>query len=215
MIKCFLVRPTSRYRQSLRRYSNDQRDCPGKMGYHDAHFDLGISEQPGYSYESARPANSDPRWPAKCDSCEFHFAESDEYQLFEEHIYVDDGGVEHTLRDRTPGMMWEMPWLHDPLTDEPVVIDSAARTMLSPYYYRDWQLKRAPICVVCPNGAEWIVDQRANNGEGWEVRGEAPTLACSPSIVVPGYHGWLGTNGAQPGYFTDDIEGRGPNGIAR
>jgi hypothetical protein len=81
---------------------------------------------------------------------------------------------------------------------------------LSVHYWRDWSDKRPPICVVCPNGEWWEVDRKSSNGEGWIVTGELPTITCSPSIVVDGYHGFL-----RAGEFTPDLEGRGPGGTPR
>lgn len=86
---------------------------------------------------------------------------------------------------------------------------------LSVHYWRDWSAKRPPICVVCPNGETWEIDRKSSNGDGWKVTGDLPNISCTPSIVVHGYHGHLGSNGAPPGQFTGDIEGRGPMGTGR
>ena len=84
---------------------------------------------------------------------------------------------------------------------------------LSKFYWENWSQKRPPIVVLCPNGAEWCVDAKSSNGMGWTVVGEPPLLSCTPSIDVPGYHGFLGINGAPPGHFTPDIAKRGPGGM--
>ena len=117
-----------------------------------------------------------------------------------------------------PGMAWFTPWVFDPLGDplmqgKRVMIagaDAKNAGYLSPHYWRDWAGKRAPICVVCPNGKWWQIDRKSSNGDGWAVTGELPNITCSPSIVVPGYHGWL-----RSGEFTPDIEGRGPSGTVQ
>lgn len=112
-----------------------------------------------------------------------------------------------------PGMGYLADWYYDPSGERQAagkhVMTREDGEFLSRYYWEDWADKRAPIIIICPNGREWCIDQKANNGEGWKVTGEWPNITCSPSIVVPGYHGFL-----QNGVFTDDIEGRGPCGVA-
>jgi hypothetical protein len=108
-------------------------------------------------------------------------------------------------------VMWEAYWFHDP--QDPG--DAAAREnalanpninhFLSRFYWKDWSHIRAPLCVLCPNGQEWCIDAKSSNGDGWTVTGEAPLVSASPSIVVPGYHGFLGSNGQPPGWFSDPI----------
>jgi hypothetical protein len=130
----------------------------------------------------------------------------------------------------TPGMGWYLPYYYDPFDELAKLRESGIRTreepmitkdrkgelgFLSKFYWRDWADKRPPIAVVCPNGEIWEIDRKSSNGEGWTVSGEWPNLSCSPSIVVEGYHGFLGISGAPPGKFTSDIEGRGPNGKPR
>lgn len=117
------------------------------------------------------------------------------------------------------GVMWYAPWYHDPRDPDDVArIDKAladikadpnARWYLSRFYWETWSRKRPPICVLCPNGREWCVDAKSSNGEGWQVTGDVPLITCAPSIVVPGYHGFL-----RDGVFTGDIEGRGATGAA-
>ncbi len=108
-----------------------------------------------------------------------------------------------------PGMAWYCPWLYDP-SEPGDQLENRAMKMsgyLSRFYFEDWASKRPPICVVCPNGQHWLIDSKSSNGEGWRVSGELPNITVSPSILIPGYHGFL-----QNGVFTADIEGRGPNG---
>lgn len=107
------------------------------------------------------------------------------------------------------GTMWYCPWYHDP-NDPSDIADLESghtRLFLSEHYIRDWARIRPPIMVLCPNGSMWCVDQKSSNGNGWTVTGEIPNITAMPSIVVPGYHGWL-----KDGEFSEDIEGRGPNG---
>lgn len=114
-----------------------------------------------------------------------------------------------------PGMGYLADWYYDPSGEREAngkhcIVTEAKRgesSFLSRFYWEDWADKRPPIIIICPNGREWCIDQKSSNGEGWKVTGEWPNITCTPSIVVPGYHGFL-----QNGQFTDDLEGRGENG---
>ena len=128
-----------------------------------------------------------------------------------------DGFYNTDRRIFLPGMAWMMDWYFDPPGEREragknvmIKLADRGRPFLSVHYWRDWSHIRPPICVVCPNGEQWEIDRPSSNGDGWQVTGDLPNITCSPSIVVPGYHGFL-----QNGRFTPDIEGRGPNGIAR
>lgn len=133
---------------------------------------------------------------------------------------VARGWYRNDRRMFTPGMAWFQPWYFDPsggrlAAGKYVMVrrppeDPNQRGFLSPHYWRDWSAKRAPICVVCPNGETWEIDRWSSNGTGWTVTGELPSITCAPSIVVEGYHGFL-----RDGEFTGDLEGRGENGTAR
>ena len=117
-----------------------------------------------------------------------------------------------------PGMGWLNPWYYDPTGERErsgqhvmhKAADRGKTHFLSVHYWRDWSGSRAPMTIVCPNGEQWEVDRKSSNGDGWVVTGEWPLITCSPSIVVPGYHGFL-----RDGEFTPDLEGRGPNGTTR
>jgi len=101
---------------------------------------------------------------------------------------------------RQPGAMWLCPWMFDPSKD---TMNPDGSNWLSIHYVKDHSKNRPPIQVRCPNGSVWVIDQKSSNGTGWIVTGEVPNITCSPSIVVPGYHGFL-----RDGVFTDDLEGR-------
>ncbi len=124
-----------------------------------------------------------------------------------------------------PAVAWYATWYFDPKDPADAVKRANAlkaladgtfgdNRYLSRFYWESWSGTRPPIAVICPNGVEWCVDAKSSNGHGWRVEGsvEDGTLKCSPSIAVPGYHGWLGINGAQPGHFTKDVENRLPYG---
>lgn len=129
-----------------------------------------------------------------------------------------------------PGSMWFCPWYHDPADPEDLAkVDPMIQKMtghetrhprhaegyswhLSIHYWRDWARVRPPIEVVCPGGSHWCPDQISNNGPGWTVTGTAPEIVCSPSIWVSQgagppreYHGFLGQQGAPPGWFSGPV----------
>ncbi|WP_156967925.1 hypothetical protein [Methylosinus sp. PW1] len=118
---------------------------------------------------------------------------------------VKNGFWRNDPRILTPGMAWYQPWYWHP--DGSGCLPRGSE-FLSDYYWKDWADKRAPICVVCPNGEQWEIDRKSSNGNGWVVVGELPDITVSPSILVNGYHGFL--RGVQ---FTADVDGRPPNGI--
>jgi hypothetical protein len=222
VIECFLVTSAERARVSLRRYHESSNvaalKCASELGYHNAQFYLGEYPQALDPIERVwRPPvvetipHTDERWPVKCEACDYRFALHDEWQVFNQHLYVDAQGGEHTLWERKPGMMWFAPWYYDP-TDPGDVAELPNRrqkknSYLGQNYWRDWASIRAPLSVICPGGSEWCVDAESSNndGVGWLVSGAAPKLSCTPSIVVPGYHGYLGSQGAPPGWFSNPL----------
>lgn len=214
-VKCFMVTETDRFRASLRRFVfSSKAKCPGPSEYHNADgpeigIVTGIKSADGFwSLDSIEkqytPPRDDPRWPKKCDSCEYLFTDDDEYQFFTDHIYVDEAGTEHSLRKPTPGMMWDAFWTSD----------------------YDKGPDGKSLVVICPNGAQWMIDGHASNctmrddtgpygvaHRCWTRTGTPPLIqvgkqfgkTCSAgggSIQAGDYHGFLGNAGAQPGYFT-------------
>lgn len=152
-----------------------------------------------------------------------HFITEEEYRAIEEKRrsgYPDNCAFKDFF---TPGMAWFNPWYFDPESEEDRrdYADRKSRgfsgkTFLSRHYWLDWSDFRAPITVVCPNGEQWCVDQQSSNGNGWAKTGrwdavnkKMDNLSAMPSILMPGYHGWL-----KDGKFTSDLEGRGNgNGV--
>lgn len=207
-VKCFMVHETDRCRLSLRRYWGN--DCGGS--YHNAQTPIGEGHYEVVHRDGQRDhvrviEQLDPnetRWPVKRDKCGAPVPDSAEKQLFSDRIWLDDAGKEHSLRERTPGMMWNAWWM--------------------PEAYRGPD----GLClnVVCPGGHEWMIDGPASNctmkedrgpyGQAhrcWTRTGTPPLIqvgkqwgkTCSAgagSIQAGSYHGFLGINGAAPGYFT-------------
>ncbi len=109
-VKCFFVEPTDRAKRSLRRYhssSDVTSKCPGRMSYHNAHTPLDVVERCFSPGDEAYPAladpqipHADPRWPFKCDDCDYRFIDTDPWQVFDEQIYVDKATGPRVLAPR-------------------------------------------------------------------------------------------------------------------
>ena len=112
-IPVFWLEATDQNRRFLRRYSSGRKGhCP-ESGCHNARVEIERGPDVvvnGYSIAESPPMD-DTRWPTQC-SCGYVFAEDDHYQLFSEHIYRrSDTGGEETIRDASPGAMWDAWWL--------------------------------------------------------------------------------------------------------
>lgn len=188
--ECFWVEPTGEATRTLRRYSHVEGEgtCPAdpdELSYHNASLDIGISpvvlcdhDQDGLKYIAAIDVDDyrgDPRWPAQC-SCGYEFTDEDSWQVNQCPIYESKDGRRTYVtkaygRRPIPGAMyhtWWRPWIRkeDGLT----------------------------ITVVCPNGEEWCIDEKASSGGYWTRTGTPPKLTVTPSIIAGDYHGFL-TNG--------------------
>lgn len=170
------------------------------MSFHNAQTFLDVIERPWdeeeHSWPQAPPSgvpHGDPRWPVKCEGCDYHFTENDEWQDFTRQIYVDRAtGKEYTLDERVPGMMWYADW------------------MPAAYKGPDGHC----LVVVCPGGREWMIDGQASNctmkqdvgpyGQAhrcWVRHGTPPNItvdkngktcaAGGGSIIAGAYHGFL------------------------
>lgn len=205
-VKCFLVTYTDRARLSLRRYWGDK-ECDGWI--HNAHTPIGEGrytlDPDGRHHRLIEQLDpNETRWPTKCDKCGAPVPDSAEKQLFSDCIYVDAAGTEYSLRKPIPGMMWDAWW--------------------APECWKGPDGKC--LTVVCPNGSEWMIDGSCSNctqkdDQGpygvahrcWTRTGVPPLIqvgkqfgktcaAGGGSIQAGDYHGFLGTQGAQPGEFT-------------
>lgn len=175
-IKCFMLEPTDRARESLRRFvwSDDANKCPLPWGYHNADVVLG---EVAYDVERANGDShdhADPRWPAAC-ACGYVFKPEDQWQHNHTQLYArSDTGALHNLGDAPVGAMWFADW-----------------------YLPNYKGPDGHVLVVKTPGGEWIVDSPANNGPGWTRSGVPPLVTASPSIGMHNadgswrYHGWL------------------------
>lgn len=179
--------------RALRRYHSlpDHAGWDCASGWHEARARLEDTpviwqeERRVYTIEPREWPHDDPRWPTHCE-CGYAFTADDEWQLFYERLYRDPrDGREYGLRDAPTGAMWDATWL----------ADIREYTERSP----DGRI----LHLMLPDGTEWNIDSKAQNGPGWTRTGEPPRVSASPSILSPGYHGFL-----RDGVLTDDLEGR-------
>lgn len=183
-IKCFMLQPTNRARRWLRRYYSAERPDGMRLcepnGYHNAmalidDADLIRTERGGHSLDSLTWPEDDPRWPEKCDHCDYRFHEKETRQLFYVPIYLTPDGKEVTIRSSglpgldsaPPGSMWYADWLSC------------------------WKGPDQRSLVLMTPGGEWCIDSPASNGPGWTRTGTPPIVTARPSIICGGYHGWL------------------------
>ncbi len=179
MIQCFLLEPTGRTVRCLRRYVwAGVHDCPG--GYHQAIVPVDVVEGEAPSMDTPAAFAGDPRWPATCEHCGYRFNDGDQWQVFAQAEYRrTDTGETMTLRTAPAGAMWLADWLADHPEQDHLVVKTP--------------------------GGDWDVDgQSSSGGAGWRRTGEPPQVVARPSIVMPGYHGWLGgSDGGRPGFLVE------------
>lgn len=188
VIQCFLLEPTDRARESLRRYRSSGKGdpCPLPHGYHDASVAIGeiglliVEGARGYNgYGDDKHHHSDPQWPTAC-ACGYVFGDGDEWQHNVDRLFRGSpGGQLVTLDEAAPGAMWYAPW-----------------------YENVYKGPDGRCLVVKTPGGDWIVDSKASNGTpdnpGWTRTGEPPRVTARPSIGIghgPNggfrYHGFL------------------------
>lgn len=192
--QCFLVRPTDRERRFLRRFESygfgSPRCCTASgLGYHNAEVRIEdgpcVRDSRGYISQGDSWPRDDPRWPTHC-ACGHEFRSDDTWQLFRDPIYVADDGSEHTLHGKVkPGLMVDAFWLKEVKT------------------YHERSPDGMVLMLYLPDGFTWTIDGGALNGPGWERTGTPPAITARPSILSPGYHGWLDN-----GVLSDDLDGR-------
>ena len=184
--KCFMLRETDRVARWLRRFTSAAevgvRLCEPR-GMHEAA--VRIEDGPLiWSHDRTSictdpmlwPAD-DPRWPEKCDACDYRFPDNTGGQMFYLKIWLMPDGREVTVHPhRWPGM------------------DKAPPGAM---WYFDWnQNWRGPdgrtLYCMTPAG-EWCIDGPSSGGDckPWTRIGTPPLVTANPSIVCSNYHGWL------------------------
>jgi hypothetical protein len=188
--QCFSMEPTTQVRMSLRRYTFAfvdgvvVRDC-SVHGSHDASVEIGDAEADSMprQYEGSPVhgdlwPHDDARWPARCE-CGYQFGPGDKWQFNPDTLYrrVDTGELV-TQRSAPAGAMRDAAsWLRNFKSG---YIAGADGKMLQ--------------CKL-PDGIWWTIDGPASNAPpdqlGWTRTGEIPNITARPSILTPGYHGFL------------------------
>lgn len=131
----------------------------------------------------------------------------------------ENAGLRRFDRDlyHEPGLAYEAWWLFQPAAAHNAEIRDAQRAAaedgrptqaFSPEYWLHWSDKRPPLCVILPNGEEYILDQALADGTGHKITGwkqdDGSSLTASGEIVTRGYRGRL-----KGGFLSDDLDGRG------
>jgi hypothetical protein len=175
-IQCFFCAPADEVARNLRRYAV-MGSCSGPCGYHNAVTWIenlpaaGNVMADGCLSFSRMVEEPDPRWPVKCDYCNYRFSPEDARQTNLEWIYLRmDTGETFRLCDAKPGAMW----------------------------YADWGTHKGPDgrCLAVnlpPDGKHvWLMDNPASNSDmPWRRSGTVPRITANPSILTPNYHGFL------------------------
>lgn len=174
---CYWLEPIARVRRSLRRYRPDGPDCPKPRPDRCLCCDNSISiDEIDYPVdkliEEFNFRHDDPCWPKECDRCGYVFQETDEWQGNGDRVYKrSDTGAEMTLRDATPGAMWNAFWMES------------------------WKGPDGMSLVLkLPGNHDWMIDGPSTTHpapNAWTRTGTPPKITVSPSIVVPGFHAWL------------------------
>lgn len=179
-IKCFWLEATDEAEMSLRRFKRGEAPCPGRYGYHNANVAIERIPFPrsnGFQGDhTGTHDHADPRWPSKCEFCDYLFEETDHWQVMRVRLYRHgETGELYTCASAPVGAMYDAPW-----------------------YSEHGFAKKEPdgVCLVVKTpGGEWIVDGPCKNGGYWTREGKIPEVTARPSILFEGrYHGWL-TNG--------------------
>lgn len=205
----FEVLPTDLAAHELRRFVfSDRGKCSGRYGYHNASTELAdvIATEPygkdgdvydGHSADDH--PHDDPRWPRACD-CGYVFAEGDEWQHNAHRLWrrADAPSLEPSslfLFNHNQVLREEL-WKRAHACGARTAPAGALRDCLWYRTIKAWQGDDGRSAeLVLPDGCTWLIDGPSNNGDGWTRIGTWPNIIAVPSILTPGYHGWLGGPG--------------------
>lgn len=188
IIDCVMLEPTELFRKSLRRYTcSDKVVCPQNKWGHNANVTIAEAEEDPETPAGCNGRGTcvvekdDPRWPKKCELCDYVFTDDDQWQFNSNRLFRDprDGKL-YRLREAPPGAMWFADWM-------PFRAGPDGHTL-----------------IVQTPGGEWNVDGPCTNcakpGEKhhcWEREGVPPKVTVKPgcgktcSIKCGNYHGHL------------------------
>jgi hypothetical protein len=196
-VQCFVLERTGSSRYWLRRYSHGP-GCNGS-GYHNARGPV-IAETEDDKTKKWLCTNppvipkEDPRWPKKCDRCEYVFTEADPFQVFGEPLHKrGDTGEIMTWLEAPGGALRRAEWRERD--------DGAVEPGWTGADGQSWEVK-------LPDGVAWAIDGKCSNctrpndpHHCWVREGTAPHFTvgkggntCSAgagSILSTGYHGFL------------------------
>jgi Family of unknown function (DUF6527) len=188
-IPLVVAEPTGMYRRDLRRFTygsiGSKTICPGRdQGLypqgHDATVVLGfVTEAEAERVHGDNWPRDDSRWPSHCATCDYRFADEDEWQRNDNRLYRRPDGFEFahwgSMKAVPPGTMWRVPWA------------DKQHSVHHLQHVESW-------CAVLPDGGTWITSQDASGGGYWTVNGTPPAIDVSPSIWhsrPDGWHGWI------------------------
>lgn len=174
-VTCFLIVPANRSRVRLRRWSDSTtKPCPKRGEWcHEAAIDVGVfdgADPPPNGDDPVRYPHDSAPWPTHCEHCGAPFVDEDTWQVFYDDVYTRADGTpgEYSLRRLPPGAMYDATWLDQHRGPD-------GRSLI----------------LMLPDGRPWHIDGGSTNGNGWTRTGTVPRITARPSILTPGYHGWL------------------------
>jgi hypothetical protein len=196
-VQCFVIERTGSSRYWLRRYSHGP-GCSGS-GYHNAHGPV-VAETEDDKTKKWLCTNppeipkEDPRWPTKCDRCDYVFPASDPFQVFGDPLYKRaDTGEIVTWIGAPQGALRRADWYEQD--------DGSPQPGWTGADGQSWEVK-------LPDGVAWFIDGKCSNctrpndpHHCWVREGTAPHFtvgkggntcaAGAGSILSAGYHGFL------------------------
>lgn len=212
---CIFIQETGIVRLSLRRYAGDKPCSVSGTGYHNAQIPIEETEQVGeggvigdFNFEKPLMEKYIEQFDQMKCTCGYQFANEDNRQIFRDREYTDDQGNKFTQRDAPIGSMWYSEW-HErfsfPSPDGKALV---VKLPANNEWCVDGQASncQAP-CKNCAQPFEAHAKGQTEckdfqhsdpNHRCWQRSGTPPMITASPSIQVPGYHGFL-----QNGQLTD------------
>ncbi len=188
-VPVFFIEPAGKQRVYLRRYVTG--NC--KHSYHNAM--VFICEETGDDGASTRSHDrADPRWPTKCEHCDYEFQPTDEWQRFYRSVYRRaDNGVEMTLDEAPTGACWNASWMAGD-REEGFFIGADGRCLTVRTPRGDWTIDaRASNCTMPDDNKHkcWVRHGKPEDGTLHVDKNGLTCAAGAGSIVIKDYHGFL------------------------